>query len=172
MHVAQILIPSSFKCHLRQFYCEIEGYFSSYHWTPIPILPNIIPSAFYSSFHKDLSFGPDQIYQYNYSSSILNGFSLWHPVVGKMLVRWRMATQGWLSIGSGYLMAPIRYPNQCWPIIRFVLWHSQPLYHTWVWNRGICRCVIVRPRSHMLIVRRKIVPITTTKCFTFSRGNW
>ena len=46
------------------------------------------------------------------------------------------------------------------------------LYHTWVWNRGICRCVIVRPRSHMLIVRRKIVPITTTKCFTFSWGNW
>ena len=29
---------------------------------------------------------------------------------------------------------------------------SMVLYHTWVWNRGICMCVIVRPRSHMLIV--------------------
>ena len=28
------------------------------------------------------------------------------------------------------------------------------LYHTWVWNREICRCVIVRPWSHMLNVRR------------------
>ena len=26
------------------------------------------------------------------------------------------------------------------------------LYHIWVWNRGICMCVIVHPRSHMLIV--------------------
>ena len=32
------------------------------------------------------------------------------------------------------------------------------LYHTWVWNRGICMCVIVRPRSHMLIVLKKSNP--------------
>ena len=32
---------------------------------------------------------------------------------------------------------------------------SHKLYHTWVWNRGICMCVIVRPRSHMLIVLKK-----------------
>ena len=36
-----------------------------------------------------------------------------------------------------------------------------PLYHTWVWNRGICMCVIVRPRSHMLIVLKKVIPDTT-----------
>ena len=48
----------------------------------------------------------------------------------------------------------------------------QVLYHTWVWNREICRCVIVRPRSHMLIVRRKIVPIKTIKYFIFSWCNW
>ena len=35
------------------------------------------------------------------------------------------------------------------------------LYHTWVWNRGICMCVIVRPRSHMLIVLKKVIPDTT-----------
>ena len=35
------------------------------------------------------------------------------------------------------------------------------LYHTWVWNRGICMCVIVRPRSHMLIVLKKVIPHTT-----------
>ena len=29
------------------------------------------------------------------------------------------------------------------------------LSHAWVWNRRICRCVIVRPRSHMLIVKKK-----------------
>ena len=34
------------------------------------------------------------------------------------------------------------------------------LYHTWVWNRGICMCVIVRPRSHMLIVLKKVIPDT------------
>ena len=32
---------------------------------------------------------------------------------------------------------------------------SSSWYHTWVWNRGICMCVIVRPRSHMLIVLKK-----------------
>ena len=35
------------------------------------------------------------------------------------------------------------------------------LYHTWVWNRGICMRVIVRPRSHMLIVLKKVIPDTT-----------
>ena len=35
------------------------------------------------------------------------------------------------------------------------------LYHTWVWNRGICMCVIVRPRSHMLIVLKKVIPDST-----------
>ena len=35
------------------------------------------------------------------------------------------------------------------------------LYHNWVWNRGICMCVIVRPRSHMLIVLKKVIPDTT-----------
>ena len=35
------------------------------------------------------------------------------------------------------------------------------LYHTWVRNRGICMCVIVRPRSHMLIVLKKVIPDTT-----------
>ena len=38
---------------------------------------------------------------------------------------------------------------------------SHVLYHTWVWNRGICMCVIVRPRSHMLIVLKKVIPDTT-----------
>ena len=42
-----------------------------------------------------------------------------------------------------------------------------PIYHTWVWNREICRCVIVRPRSHKLIVRRKIVPFKTIKYSIF-----
>ena len=28
-------------------------------------------------------------------------------------------------------------------------------YHTWVWNCGICRRVIVCPRSHMWIARKK-----------------
>ena len=41
------------------------------------------------------------------------------------------------------------------------------LYHTWVWNPGICRSVIMHPWSHMLIVRRKIVPTTAMKYFTF-----
>ena len=44
------------------------------------------------------------------------------------------------------------------------------LYHTWVSNLGICRHVIMRPWSHMLIVRRKIVPSTAMKYFTFSLG--
>ena len=35
------------------------------------------------------------------------------------------------------------------------------LYHTWVWNLGICMCVIVRPRSHMLIVLKKVIPDRT-----------
>ena len=39
--------------------------------------------------------------------------------------------------------------------------NSRLLYHTWVWNRGICMCVIVRPRSHMLIVLKKVIPDTT-----------
>ena len=39
--------------------------------------------------------------------------------------------------------------------------YFQILYHTWVWNRGICMCVIVRPRSHMLIVLKKVIPDTT-----------
>ena len=38
---------------------------------------------------------------------------------------------------------------------------SYVLYHTWVWNHGICMCVIVRPRSHMLIVLKKVIPDTT-----------
>ena len=37
----------------------------------------------------------------------------------------------------------------------------QLLHHTWVWNRGICKCVIVRPRSHMLIVLKKVILDTT-----------
>ena len=41
-----------------------------------------------------------------------------------------------------------RYPMQ------FNVW-LMLLYHTWVWNRGICMCVIMRPRSHMLIVLKK-----------------
>ena len=39
------------------------------------------------------------------------------------------------------------------------------LYHTWVWNRGICMCVIVRPRSHMLIVLIKVIPDTPRYVF-------
>ena len=35
----------------------------------------------------------------------------------------------------------------------------------------ICKRVIVRPRSHMLIVRRKLVPTTAMKYFTFSLGD-
>ena len=38
---------------------------------------------------------------------------------------------------------------------------SRLLYHKWVWNRGICMCVIVHPRSHMLIVLKKVIPDTT-----------
>ena len=45
------------------------------------------------------------------------------------------------------------------------------LCHTWVWNHGICKCVIVCARSHMLIVRRKMMPTTTMTYFTFSCGN-
>ena len=45
------------------------------------------------------------------------------------------------------------------------------LYCIWLWNYLICSCVIVRQRSHMLIVRRKMVPATATKYFTFSFGN-
>ena len=34
---------------------------------------------------------------------------------------------------------------------------SLALYHTWVCNCVVCRCVIVCPRSHMLILAQKIV---------------
>ena len=47
----------------------------------------------------------------------------------------------------------------------FVVYIS--LYHTWVWNHGICRCVIMRPRSHMMIVRRKNRAFKTIKCCIF-----
>ena len=69
--------------------------------------------------------------------------------VGPMLAPWTVLS------GMLYLLVSSR-SNQCSGSIVVIL-HT--LYHTWVWNRGICRCVIVRPRSHMLIVRRKIVPI-------------
>ena len=34
----------------------------------------------------------------------------------------------------------------------------------------VCSCVIVRPRSNMMIVRKKILPTTAMKYFTFSLG--
>ena len=48
----------------------------------------------------------------------------------------------WLSLEqSTYCNHPVAHKaNSLW------------LYHTWVWNLGICMCVIVRPRLHMLIV--------------------
>ena len=46
-----------------------------------------------------------------------------------------------------------------WSMLEFYV--TNFLYHTWVWNRGICMCVIVRPRSEMLVVLRKVTPATT-----------
>ena len=61
------------------------------------------------------------------------------------------------------LITEIKYRNkQDIPYTQFIF-NS----YTLVWNREICRCVIVRPRSHMLIVRRKIVPFKTIKYYIF-----
>ena len=53
-------------------------------------------------------------------------------------------------------LSPAQPPLKLGHVSKYIL-----LYHTWVWNRGICMCVIVRPRSHMLIVLKKVIPDTT-----------
>ena len=108
------------------------------------------------------------------SSIIISGRELFlRPCLGEY----------WTS-GASFFCAPqwlsfLFKPDTClWTLITccvatclyFVRIIFKFLYHNWVWNRGICRRVIVCPRSHMLIARRKIVPTTTIKCFTFSLG--
>ena len=65
------------------------------------------------------------------------------------------------EIFSLNIMVIVRRAGLIWSQQDFEWWWSVPLYHTWVWNRGICMCVIVRPRSHMLIVLKKVIPDTT-----------
>ena len=101
------------------------------------------------------------LFVFKFPEGVINNQPTWTD--SDIVHRHKSASQGFSSLNTTQtitIFTPFRASTM----------KIEKFYHTWVWNRGICRRVIVRPRSHILVMRRRIMPITTIQYFTFSLG--